>query len=568
MFRKILDFIKEKKKIILIVLAIIVVIAILVVVLFKVGEETRKNNINDTAWLNDNIDIDKSDSLGDGISYINTVSYVDIFNMKYQNVVNDKIEELLKDNDYTLDNPLIIYNPYGTNTLSFNIYFNTEDEVKVSYEIAVSDSQIPSYSNTLYNSEGEYATTHAYQVIGLIKDETNNIKITCVDKDGNSEEKEFSINVPDTESGVDLKLDVTSSNIDTELENGLYAVLGHDKSFNSNVYLYDNNGILRSELPLLGYRTDRIEFIDGNMLYSYTDSGFLLVNKLGKIEKKYDFDGYSMHHDYIYNEDKNALLILANKDGADTIEDRVILLDLETEEVTEIVDMMDFMPDIYETAVQPEGGNTYGGDELDWIHLNSLNMVGDNDLVLSSREMSTIVYIENAYDDPSVKYLIADESVYKDTPYEDLVLDKDGDFLSQAGQHTITYMDNPDSDDTYYLAMYNNNYTRSRTRPSQDWSSYEGASTSYDEGERSMYYLYEVNEEKCNYKLVKSFDLPYSSIVSSIQNVGNNYVTSSGKDHSFGEYNSDGVLIKQFDYTSNKYAYRVFKYSFNDFWFE
>ena len=82
MFRKILDFIKEKKKIILIILAIIVVIAILVVVLFKVGEETRKNNINDTAWLNDNIDIDKSDSLGDGISSINTVSYVDIFNMK------------------------------------------------------------------------------------------------------------------------------------------------------------------------------------------------------------------------------------------------------------------------------------------------------------------------------------------------------------------------------------------------------------------------------------------------------------------------------------------------------
>ena len=166
------------------------------------------------------------------------------------------------------------------------------------------------------------------------------------------------------------------------------------------------------------------------------------------------------------------------------------------------------------------------------------------------------------------RYTSYNQNQNKIIAIKDLVLDKDGDFLSQAGQHTITYMDNPDSDDTYYLAMYNNNYTRSRTRPSQDWSSYEGASTSYDEGERSMYYLYEVNEEEGSYKLVKSFDLPYSSIVSSIQNVSDNYVTSSGKDHSFGEYNSDGILIKQFNYTSNKYAYRVFKYDFNDFWFE
>lgn len=83
-----------------------------------------------------------------------------------------------------------------------------------------------------------------------------------------------------------------------------------------------------------------------------------------------------------------------------------------------------------------------------------------------------------------------------------------------------------------------------------------------------MYYLYEVKEKSRTYKLVKSINLPYSSIVSSIQNLQKNYVTSSGMNHSYGEYDNDGNLIKQFDYTSKKYAYRVFKYSFNKFFFD
>lgn len=37
--------------------------------------------------------------------------------------------------------------------------------------------------------------------------------------------------------------------------------------------------------------------------------------------------------------------------------------------------MKNILEDMYKTAVSPESGNKYGGDELDWIHLNSLDIM-------------------------------------------------------------------------------------------------------------------------------------------------------------------------------------------------
>lgn len=557
---------KKTKKIIKWILKIIIFIVIVVIIylsFINILKSIRKRNINDENWLNKNIKIVYNEKFGKNIMSIKTKDYVNIFSEKYQKIVDNKINELIRKNNYTLDNPLLIYNPYGTNTLSINIYFNTDSNVKVSYNISVNDKNIKDYSNTLYNEDG-FSKNHEYQIIGLIKNKENKILIKTMDENGKEDSKSFKINTPDTKSNVDLKLKTTKGSSKSELENGLYAVLGHDKSFNSNIYLYDNEGVLRGELPLKNYRTDRIEFINNKMLYSYKKSGFLQVNRLGKIDKIYNINGYTMHHDYKYDKKNNKLLILANENGSNSIEDIIISLDLSTGKVKKVLDMKNILEDMYKTAVSPESGNTYGGDELDWIHLNSLDIIG-NDIVLSSRELSSIIYIEDIYQNPKLKYIISDLSVYKNTKYEKYVYSKNGEFVSQAGQHTITYV--AAEDNTYYLAMYNNNFGSSRTRPDFDWSYFPGVGT-YKNGEKSMYYLYEVKEKSRTYKLVKSINLPYSSIVSSIQNLQKNYVTSSGMNHSYGEYDNDGNLIKQFDHTSKKYAYRVFKYSFNKFFFD
>ena len=114
--------------------------------------------------------------------------------------------------------------------------------------------------------------------------------------------------------------------------------------------------------------------------------------------------------------------------------------------------------------------------------------------------------------------------------------------------------------------MYNNNYQGARTRPEFNWKNYPGTGT-YQEGEMSYYYKYLIDEDEKTYELVEKVALPYSSIVSSVEHVSNHYVTSSGMSHCFDEYDHDGKLIQEFQYTSKKYAYRIFKYNFRDIWF-
>ena len=182
-----------------------------------------------------------------------------------------------------------------------------------------------------------------------------------------------------------FRSEVEEGNSSEELTDGLYAILGHDKAYNSNIYLFDNAGILRNELVLEGYRGDRIIKTEDALYYSYSKNGILKVNRLGKIEKIYSLGSYEMHHDYVYDETNNQLAILVNKEGKDTIEDEVITLDLETGKIKGRLDMKPLLEEFYQNASRPEK-NTYGGEELDWLHLNSLQVLG-KDILLSSRRL-------------------------------------------------------------------------------------------------------------------------------------------------------------------------------------
>lgn len=553
------------KKILLIILIIILAV-FLYMIINKAYNEKLKENIKDISWLRKNVDITEDFSIGSNVLSVNKLSEIDIYSDVYQKVINEKINNLKNNEEYTFDNPLLIYNAYGTNSSSINIYFNTNEKSYLKYTINCDDKDIKDYTKVLYNEEENNLTTkHEYQITGLVAGEKQDITFKLYNENNELiNKKKITVFMP--ESKVDVKLDIEDGNSSEELEDGLYALLGHDKNFNSNIYLYDNDGILRSEIPLNSYRTDRILQINGYILYSYTKRNFALVDRLGKVVKTYKINGYYMHHDYIYDEDTNNLIILANKDGANTIEDRVITLNLDTGKTKEIINMQDFAKDFYDTAVSPEDGNTYVGDELDWIHLNSLSLNG-TDLVLSSREFSTIFCISNIYNSPTLKYVIGDDSIYDGTPLENYVLKKEGDFISQAGQHSITYeLDSNLGNGKYYLTMYNNNYAASRTRPDFNWEPFVGAGN-YTEGEASKYYKYLVDENNKTYTLVDSFNTDYSSIVSNIQQLNKNIVTSSGMDNSFSEFDSNYVLIRKFNYSSKKYAYRVFKYNFNNFWY-
>lgn len=483
------------------------------------------------------------------------------YNAEEQQKIADELEKKKESQEYTLSNMLIEYNPFGTNTQSLYVYFETDSAVKVSYTIHVKEDDIADFSRNVYQDE-EYQKEHEFQVIGLIPDTENTITFYITNEDGSTDTKEIVYEMGSLygEEAVQLDTDVKQSA--DKLEDGLYVVLGNDSPSMDFMYYYDNNGVLRGEVPLLGYRSHRLIFDENSMYYSISEKKMAQVNRLGQVTKVYDLGNYKLHHDYVFDENGN-MLILATDTTQDSVEDIVLKLDVNSGEVTEVLDLGDLFGEYKKTCVKNSS------DELDWMHINTIQYIGNGSVLLSSRETSTIIKVDNIYDGPVVSYMIGEKDFWKDTSYVSLLLNKKGDFTIQGGQHTITYeTDESLADGQYYLYMFDNNIGISETRPDYDWSSIGLKVSSAVDGKNSKYYKYLVDENEGTFELVDSFKVPYSGYVSSAQETGDNVLVDSGLKGTFTEYDVDHKAIVTYKMDYEKFIYRVFKYKFDGFYFE
>ena len=483
------------------------------------------------------------------------------YNAEEQQKIADELEKKKESQEYTLSNMLIEYNPFGTNTQSLYVYFETDSAVKVSYTIHVKEDDIADFSRNVYQDE-EYQKEHEFQVIGLIPDTENTITFYITNEDGSTDTKEIVYEMGSLygEEAVQLDTDVKQSA--DKLEDGLYVVLGNDSPSMDFMYYYDNNGVLRGEVPLLGYRSHRLIFDENSMYYSISEKKMAQVNRLGQVTKVYDLGNYKLHHDYVFDENGN-MLILATDTTQDSVGDIVLKLDVNSGEVTEVLDLGDLFGEYKKTCVKNSS------DELYWMHINTIQYIGNGSVLLSSRETSTIIKVDNIYDGPVVSYMIGEKDFWKDTSYVSLLLNKKGDFTIQGGQHTITYeTDESLSDGQYYLYMFDNNIGISETRPDYDWSSIGLKVSSAVDGKNSKYYKYLVDENEGTFELVDSFKVPYSGYVSSAQETGDNVLVDSGLKGTFTEYDVDHKAIVTYKMDYEKFIYRVFKYKFDGFYFE
>lgn len=495
------------------------------------------------------------------------VSAKSIYSTSYQNEVEENLENLKNSETYTEDNMLIVENPYGTNTLSLYVYFNTDKAVSVSYNISVEDTSIPDFKGTPA-SEGAYSKEHEFQVIGLVPEQSNTITFKLKAEDGTEETYSYVHEMGSLLGKEEVQLEATKISDDGEyITDGLYVILGNDSQEEDFMYYYDNAGVIRGEVPLIGYRSHRLLFQDGLMYYSISTNQMAAVNALGKVEQVYDMGQYNLHHDYTFDDEGN-LLVLATDTTKNTVEDQIVKIDIQTGEVTNVLDLEECFGSYKAQCVNED-------EELDWMHINTIQWLGDGQVLLSSRETSTILFIDKLYESPQVKYMIGEDTFWADTEYADLLLEKDESkqtFSNTGGQHSITYVeDDALGSGEYYIYMFNNNFGKSSTNPSYDWNTIEGIETSgsVDEDNKySYFYKYKVNENDGTYALEQSFKVPFSSYVSSAQEYNGNIIIDSGMQGIFGEYDAEGNLLQQFKMKlSDQYIYRVYKYTFNGFYF-
>ncbi len=515
-----------------------------------------------------------------------------VYTAKYQNAAQAKLEIAKSKNSYDEDNMLIRYNPFNTNTTSLYTYFITDSPAKVSYTVSAPDTDYGDFTATAYQAS-EYQNVHEFSVIGLIPETTNTITYTITYKDGTTKTHKETYKMGSLWGDEKVQLDTTttaagkkalagtSSNgtsdgtlQQTSLTNGLYAVMGNDSTTQDFIFYYDVHGVLRGELPILDYRAHRLVFKQGIMYYSSDYNQIAGMNNLGKIVVTYTMPGkWQLHHDYAFDSDGN-LLVLASNESYRTMEDRIVKINTKTGKMTQLVDFGDLLS-AYK-KITKKTSMQQGDDRWDWLHLNTIQWEEDGSVILSARETSTIMKVNNIESNPTIQYFIGESAFWANTPYASYSLKQIGNFENQTGQHSVTIQETDDlSDGQYYLTMYNNNMNYIVTRPKFNLQKYvPSASTLYKATQaqykkfNSYYYKYLVDENAGTYKLVQSFKVPYSGVVSSVQQYGNTIVTDSGRQGTWSVRDNNGKILAS--YTMKLYTniiYRVYKYDFEGFYF-
>nr|WP_296263269.1 aryl-sulfate sulfotransferase [uncultured Merdimonas sp.] len=549
-----------KKKILVCICAVLVAVFGGSAVVDEIRSITRQDQDQvQTEEASGNMDVETKTGLTEDQEKVQT-QIEETYNVENQQAVAEKLEKEKAAQDYTDSNMLIEYNPFGTDSQSLYVYFNTEEPVSISYNIHVKDSDIEDFRKDVWE-EDLYTTEHEFQVIGLIPDMENTVTFFLTREDGSTDTREIVYEMGDLLGTEEVMLDTDMEGEAEELEDGLYAILGNDSDGLDFMYYYDNQGVLRGEIPIIGYRSHRLLFDEDSMYFSISETKMAQMNRLGQVTNVYDLGNYKLHHDYVFDDNGN-MLILATDTTQDSVEDIVLRLDVNSGSVTEVLDLGDLFGSFKEECQKNSDG------ELDWMHINTIQWMGNGSVLLSSRETSSIIKIDSLYDKPLISYIISDKSVWKGTEYENLVFTRKGDFTIQGGQHTITYVEDPTlADGQYYLYMFDNHIGISETRPEFDWSGTGLTETSAKDGETSYYYKYLVDENAGTFELVDSFKVPYSGYVSSVQNLGDNTIVDSGMQGIFGEYDKDHELIAQYTMKAEKFIYRVFKYDFDGFYF-
>lgn len=208
----------------------------------------------------------------------------------------------------------MLYNPYGTNLLSFNIYFSYAEDIEITYKVSVNKKNIPDFTRKLNTTSNNHKDNfYQYQLVGFVPGYINTLQLEIKAKDGTIIKKKIKLDLTDIDCNSQTKLKVTNGVSNKELSDGLYAILGNDSDYQDYVSLYDN---------------------DGN------------------------------------------LLVLANNTKKSTKEDCIIKIDLNTKKVEELIDFEDIFSSYVETCtLDTKSTRDDGEDGLDWLHLNSIEYV-------------------------------------------------------------------------------------------------------------------------------------------------------------------------------------------------
>lgn len=417
----------------------------------------------------------------------------------------NEIENTIKTNGYTIDNPKVLLDPYDASPLTALILFETEEEVSPKITIEGKDK--------LTTIETEFAknTKHYLPIYGLYADYNNKVDISYTLSDGKKITKQVEIQtdkLPD-----DFVLPTSVKKDSSKLTNDLYFFTPSSKGYTC---AYDVNGDVRWYLSNNAV-WDNTRLKNGHMMVSterlvnspYYMTGLYEIDLLGHIYNEYSLKG-GYHHDYF--ELPNGNLLVASDDfnnESGTVEDYIVELDRTTGNIIKTWDLKDIL--------NMEDGKSENWSSYDWFHNNSVWYdEATNSITLSGRHQDAVINID--YTSGKLNWIIGDPTNWSSEYQKYFFTPVGEDFEWQWSQHAA--MITPEG----YVFIFDNGNNKSK-----DSSKYVEATNSYSRG-----VMYKIDTDKMTIEQVyeygkergSSFYSPYISDVDYLSK--NHYIIHSG----------------------------------------
>lgn len=590
---------RMKKKLLTILITSLVMIAGMGAFLWKMNSVNRQQEKKKAALLQEEMDTDTKDKALEDVDKLElqtlylsgdkknvvTREYgsVDaIYNKAKSAAAEDMLTDIKKKRDYSEEDPLWAYNPYGTNPESLYMYFKSKGRFYCRYTVSVDDDKIPDFTRTLDNgASGNVAMEHEYQIIGLVPDKTNYLIFRLYNKkDELANTLYYKVDMPKSYSGAQTILKLEEGRSKTPLQNGLYTVFAGTGTKKQAVLLYDNSGVLRGEFPTkeIGYNMEQIY---DTLVYEVDDNTLACVNELGQVVDCLEIPLHHIYGEFAYD-GAGAVYVLAQPVQRSQSLGSVVKVEVNSGDVSDALDLSD-IPSLVKLVKRADKSGKLKG--RNYMAPDSVQVTGINQLLLGSSKYSTIMKVSNVNSlMPKLDYMMTDQKLWnisgkgkamkrlrkklltkaladgqaeptQATPIVNSILDSGKTntpelFRSQYGQNALVVEKSSNlAEGQYYVGMLNNNAGRGTS----------GQKTN------SYYYKYLVDESAGTYALLEKERLTWNEKGGNVTPYDESFLYCRSGDHIFEETGKDGRQIRSFHVKGT--LYRVYKNDWKGFWF-
>ena len=414
------------------------------------GETYAGVELKALSWLKGFVRQRKGYSARDQIQYLSN----QLISIRDSQLQTDEMMLRELDSDaYSLENPLIVNDPYGLSPLTALLLFKTREPQKMAIHVA-GDTPLAEVD---YAFEG-YNTEHILPVYGLYPGRENEVTLTARKKDGDVQTVHLSIEadqLPDSLAHETVRCTLLN---EAAYQPGFTFTFRGNNSQVTRAAL-DVNGVYRWCLdlkgtPLLSYARPSGNYNGGNSVFmavgnnTYGTAGILEFNLLGKLLNAW-YTPYGVHHDIEVTDD---CLWVAGSTDEKTKENMIYCLDRHNGELLDTIEYEDILqPYRNQTQHYPDIDNFYSME--DWAHINSVDLHNGN-LVISSRHQSTVVCNDVK---GGIKWMLCDPTDYHASYRRYMLTPVGEDFLWPYTQHAADVLPDQDGDrDTVDILLFDN----------------------------------------------------------------------------------------------------------------